>query len=69
MRSIALALILAVSLVVRQPAAEAQPPAEKSWRVGVLLSLYRPDAQPPQAFREHLRSLGYVEGQHLHIEW
>jgi len=69
MRSIALACILAASLVLRVPAADAQPPAEKSWRLGVLLSLYRPDAQPPQAFSEHLRRLGYVEGQHVHIEW
>jgi putative ABC transport system substrate-binding protein len=69
MRLIGLALVLAASLVSLSPAARAQSPAEKLWRVGVLMSLYRPDAPAPQAFRERLRSLGYVEGQNLHIEW
>jgi len=69
MRLIGLALVLAASLMALPPAATAQPPAEKSWRVGVLMSLYQPDAPPPQAFRERLRSLGYIEGQNLHIEW
>jgi putative ABC transport system substrate-binding protein len=69
MRPIGLAVALALSLFAAPLAAEAQPPAEKLWRVGVLMSLYRPDAPPPQAFRERLRSLGYVEGQNLHIDW
>ena len=69
MRWIGLAVVLALGLFVAPLAVGAQPTAEKSWRVGVLLSLYRPDAQPPQAFRERLHSLGYVEGQNLHIEW
>ena len=68
-RPIGLAVILALSLALAPLATEAQPPADKLWRVGVLMSLYRPDAPPPQAFRERLQSLGYVEGQNLHIEW
>jgi len=50
-------------------AAEAQPQAERVWRIGVLLSLYSRDAHPPQTFRQSLRSLGYVEGQNLVVEW
>src|SRR5262245_35294287 len=50
-------------------AAEAQPPAGKPWRIGVLLSLFPPDADPPQALRRGLRMLGYVEGQNLVIDW
>ena len=38
-------------------------------RVGVLMNLYPPDAQPPQAFRHELLGLGYVEGQSLVIDW
>jgi len=49
--------------------AEAQPQAERVWRIGVLLSLYSRDAHPPQTFRQSLRSLGYVEGQNLVVEW
>jgi len=33
------------------------------------MSLYPPDAEGPQALRQHLRTLGYVEGQNLVIEW
>jgi putative ABC transport system substrate-binding protein len=69
MRLIGLAFVLAAGLSVGPPAAEAQTPGEKSWRIGVLMSLYAPDAPPPQAFRERLRSLGYVEGENLRIEW
>ena len=49
-------------------AAEAQRAAQVS-RVGVLMNLYPPDAQPPQAFRQELRGLGYTEGQNLVIDW
>jgi len=49
-------------------AAEAQP-AGKVWRVGVLMNLYPPDADPPQALRQGLRGLGYVERQNLVIDW
>jgi putative ABC transport system substrate-binding protein len=49
-------------------AARAQQAGEMS-RVGVLMNLYPPDAEPPRAFREGLRGLGYVEGQNLVIDW
>jgi putative ABC transport system substrate-binding protein len=60
---------LAVGLLVELRAAEAQPPTGKVWRIGAVMSLYASDADPPQAFRERLRTLGYVEGQNLVIEW
>jgi putative ABC transport system substrate-binding protein len=43
--------------------------AAKVWRVGVLMDLYPPDANPPQALRQKLRDLGYVEGRNLIIDW
>jgi len=60
---------LAGSLLAAPLAAEAQQPIERSSRVGVLLNLYPPDADPPQALRQRLRDLGYVEGQNLVIDW
>jgi len=69
MRLIVLALALAASLVLLSRAVEGQPSTEKIWHVGVLTSLYPPDAPPPHMFRETLRSLGYVEGKNLVIEW
>ena len=60
---------LAVGLFVVPHAAEAQPATGKGWRIGALMSLYPPDAEAPQAFRQRLRTLGYVEGQNLVIEW
>jgi putative ABC transport system substrate-binding protein len=33
------------------------------------MSLYSPDAEPPQAFKQGLRTLGYVDGQNLVIDW
>src|SRR5262245_20230655 len=68
MRLIGLALALAAGLALL-PAAEAQPPTNKVWHVGILLSLYRPDGPPSHALREGLRRLGYVEGKNLVIEW
>jgi putative ABC transport system substrate-binding protein len=50
------------------PLAAAQQPG-KVWRVGVLLSRYAPKQDPPQALRQRLHDLGYVEGQNLAIEW
>jgi len=60
---------LAVWLLVGLYAAEAQRQTGKVWRLGVLTALYPSDADPSQAFRKHLRTLGYVEGQNLVIEW
>ncbi len=39
------------------------------WRVGVLMALGANDSIWPEALREGLHSLGYVEGQNLAIEW
>jgi putative tryptophan/tyrosine transport system substrate-binding protein len=65
----ALIVILAIGLLVTPHAAEAQQQAGKVWRIGVLMSLYPPDADVPQALREGLGTLGYVEDQNLVIEW
>jgi putative ABC transport system substrate-binding protein len=43
--------------------------AGKVPRIGVLMILYSPDADPPQAFRQRLRDLGYVEDQNIVIDW
>jgi len=50
-------------------AAGAQQQAGKLSRIGVLLNIYPPDADPPQALRQGLRDLGYLEGQNLVIDW
>jgi len=47
-----------------QQQAARQPP-----RIGVLLYLYPPDADPPQAFLHRLRDLGYVDGQNVVVDW
>ena len=63
-----IAVLVAVSLAVPLTAG-AQHQAGKPVRIGVLMSLYPPDAAPPQALRQGLRDLGYVEGQNLVIDW
>jgi putative tryptophan/tyrosine transport system substrate-binding protein len=50
-------------------AAEAQSPAGKSWHIGVLLTLFPPEADPPQGLVQSLHTLGYVEGKNLVIDW
>jgi putative ABC transport system substrate-binding protein len=60
---------LAGGLLAAPLAAEAQQQTGKPSRIGVLLNLYPPDAPPPQALRQRLRGLGYVEGQNLVIDW
>jgi putative tryptophan/tyrosine transport system substrate-binding protein len=59
---------LAGGLLTAPLAAEAQA-VGKIPRLGVLMNLYSPDADPPQALRQGLRDLGYVEGQNLVIDW
>jgi len=56
-------------LVAAPRAAGAQQQVPRSARVGVLLNLYPPDADPPQALRRRLHDLGYVEGQNLVVDW
>src|SRR5713101_2405666 len=68
MQRIGLAVILALSLI-RAPLAAEEQPAGKPSRIGVLMNLYLPDAHPPQALRQRLGDLGYVEGQNLIIDW
>ena len=38
-------------------------------RIGVLLTLHSPSEAAPQAFKEGLRSYGYIEGKTIAIEW
>ncbi len=61
--------LLAFGVAAAPFAAGAQPQAGKPSRIGVLMNLYPPDADPPQALRQGLRDLGYVEGQNLVIDW
>ena len=69
MSSLALAAVLAVSLVAGARAAEAQKPA-KVYRIGVLdTTPIALNAVNVDAFRDGLRALGYVEGQHYVIEY
>jgi putative ABC transport system substrate-binding protein len=59
---------VSASLLAAPLAAEAQPP-KKVGRIGVLISASALWAQPLlEAFRQELRTLGYVEGQNLVIE-
>ena len=66
---IGLAVVLALSLILAPLAAGAQQQSGKLPRIGVLMNLYPPDAPPPQALRQRLRDLGYVEGENLVIDW
>jgi len=49
-------------------AAEAQPPSGKTARIGYLGFASGP-LPPDEAFRQGLRKLGYVEGEHIVIEY
>jgi putative tryptophan/tyrosine transport system substrate-binding protein len=64
---IRLLVTLALGLLVAPLALEAQPPKAVP-RIGVLATA-RPPPDQIDAFRQGLRELGYVEGQHLTIEW
>src|SRR5262245_10918366 len=65
---IGLAVVLTLSLLAPLASA-AQQQSGKLSRIGVLMNLYPPDASPPQALRQRLRDLGYVEGENLVIDW
>src|SRR2546421_9689481 len=64
-----LIVAIAAACVAAPLAAGAQQQAGKLSRIGVLMNLYPPDANPPQALRQRLRDLGHVEGQNLVIDW
>ncbi len=60
--------VIAGGLLAAPLAAEAQQTGAPS-RIGVLMNLYSPDGDPPQALRQRLSELGYVEGKNLVIDW
>ena len=68
LKPIRLVVTLALVILTAPLAAETQQPARVP-RIGVLLTLYAPVEDPPEAFRQGLRALGYIEGQNLAIEW
>ena len=59
---------LASSVVATPLAAEAQQ-AAKVARIGYLASSLAGNPQMPEAFRQGLRDLGYVEGRNVVIEY
>jgi putative ABC transport system substrate-binding protein len=61
-------LIVAEALLAAACAAEAQQ-AAKIARIGYLRSSLGDNPHPPEAFRQGLRDLGYVEGRNLVIEY
>lgn len=62
-----LAVALAAIVLALPLASEAQP-TTKVWRIGYLGDAYPTEARDLEAFRQHLRELGYVEGKNLVIE-
>ena len=69
LKHVPLFVALAVGCLAAPLAAGAQQQVGKLSRIGVLMALYPPDAHPPQALRQRLRDLGYVEGQNFVIDW
>src|SRR5262245_45813939 len=73
-RTIGFLITLALSFLVA-PLAASAPPRAKTARIAFLLLGLPPapsdSARPPveAAFQQHLRALGWVEGQNLTIEW
>jgi putative tryptophan/tyrosine transport system substrate-binding protein len=65
---VAVRLLVLLALVVGPLAAEAQP-AGKVSRIGVLGTSPPVAAVNFQAFRKGLQELGYVEGQHVHLDY
>jgi putative tryptophan/tyrosine transport system substrate-binding protein len=66
--TLALLVTLALGLLVVPLAAEAQQ-AGRVYRIGYLLGTTRAQEPALEAFLEGLRALGYVEGQHLVLEY
>src|SRR6266849_6781869 len=69
LKRVPLIVALAAGCLAAPLAAGAQQQAGKLLRVGDLMNLYPPDADPPQALRQGFRDLGYVEGQNVVIDW
>jgi ABC-type uncharacterized transport system substrate-binding protein len=67
-RGVALIAVLALSLLAAPLVAEAQP-AAKFTRIGYLSTNLAGTPHRPEAFRQGLRVLGYVEGRNLVIEY
>jgi len=51
------------------PLAAGAQQAAKVWRIGVLMDLYSPNANPPRALRQRLQDRSYLEGRNLVIDW
>ncbi len=67
LRSVTLVVTFALGLLAGPLPAEAQQ-GNKVYRIGYLST--RVESVPyPEAFRQDLRELGYVEGQNIAIEW
>jgi putative ABC transport system substrate-binding protein len=58
-----------VLVLLAAPLAGQAQPAGKVWRIGVLSGRVTAESPDGMAFRKGLRELGYVEGQHIAIEW
>jgi putative ABC transport system substrate-binding protein len=63
---IVLAVALAIGLLGAPLATEGQPRATRVWRIGLLLPRDEPAMEA--GFRQGLRDLGYVEGQHVVVD-
>ena len=63
------AFVTGLGAVLAAPFAAGAQQAGRVYRIGVLMNLYSPDADVPQALRRGLRDLGYLEGQNLVIDW
>jgi putative tryptophan/tyrosine transport system substrate-binding protein len=68
MRRIGLAVVLTLSLILAPLAVEAQQ-AAKVARIGWLALNLAAAPHVPEAFRQGLRDLGYVEGRNVVIEY
>jgi hypothetical protein len=68
MRLIGLAVIFIIALTLAPLAAEAQQ-AAKVARIGYLATNQAASPHLPEAFRQGLRDLGYVEGRDVVIEY